>query len=293
MPKPSAATRRQAVLLILFIVACAAFLAWRLRPRDRVEQLLSYLPERGSVQLYVDVPRAGSALPLDSEWFLGLTVSGLDAAALAFDQGEVHAALAGVPAGLVEPALARQGAECEAPLTEQPCALELNGRSVRFRQEASGTLLAATDTTDVTRRDASADAAAAREAIEAGAMAWAALTPAKLLQEPQAFQGTWSTPLLAVRAVESAETAYLTLEESPDGYTLRLSARCAPGEAEEAVQVLRGLNQMGATVLQAQGAESEVWRSLLGSFEAEAQADTVEAAWTLSGAEFQALLREF
>jgi hypothetical protein len=294
MPGTSQSPRWQALLLIGFVLACAAFLVLRFWPRDNLQNLLGLLPEDSAVQLYIDVPSAVSAtgpvgfpLPLR----LSLSASGLEAIAFGLAGQDLYLAAGGrFGAGLIEAALARQGVRCDESIAETPCHALLEHGTVSVSMLSDGIVFGTTEVLRIApvARPVAVDKAQA--ALDGGAVAWAEIDPQLLDQAMETPPSNWLNVQLIARALEPAHIAYATLTPTPEGaFSLELEAHCAVEDTEQLRNVLKGLNDM-TIALVAQDAEARTqWEPILKSFESNSEGQIVRVSWILQAADLAAL----
>lgn len=294
MPGTSQSPRWQALLLIGFVLACAAFLVLRFWPRDNLQNLLGLLPEDSAVQLYIDVPSAVSAtgpvgfpLPLR----LSLSASGLEAIAFGLAGQDLYLAAGGrFGAGLIEAALARQGVRCSEPIAVIPCHALLEHGTVSVSMLSDGIVFATTEVLRIApvARPVAVDKAQA--ALDGGAVAWAEIDPQLLDQAMETPPSNWLNVQLIARALEPAHVAYATLTPTPEGaFTLELEAHCAEEDTEQLRNVLKGLNDMTIALVARDTEARTQWEPILKSFESNSEGQIVRVSWILQAADLAAL----
>lgn len=288
MPSPTTpiARRLQALLLIAFVLACAAYLTYRFWPRDRVQELLGLMPAQAAVIAYVDVPglaEAAADASLAPPWSLGLGPSQLDGLSLALTTGhEFHFAAGGdFSAVLVDALLASQGIRCGASVGTSPCAADLGHGPVLLSVVRSGTLLATTADTLNVPGSAAFDGAEVQAALGGGAVVWAAIDPQLLDAAMENPPADWPNLQIFARALEPARIAYLTVNPTGNNVSLRIEAHCDAANSEELERVLAGLNDMTLALLSRDAGAAEQWLPILKSFESSREAETVSVQWTL------------
>jgi hypothetical protein len=228
---------------------------------------------------------------------LSLVEPDVDAIAVAVGADEIVGLAAGrFPFALVRRYLEQQGARCPAPLDERACALATSGGFLSIRGLAPGLLGVANgpraDAADELAGDRlAADprlAARARAALDAGVLVWVSIDPRRLAETMSDPPEGWINLSLLARALLTADSASLDLEDEPDGTAVRATLRAAcPAQADavELAKMLESLNGLLAAALGMGGSQrSQAWaRALDEGFLAETHDKTAAASWSLPG----------
>ena len=278
--------RLQALLLTVFVIACAAYLAVRFWPRDHVQELLGQMPAEAAVLAYVDVPgltEAAADASLSLPWSLGLAANRLNGVSLALTGHEFYVAAGGdFSASLIEALLSSQGVRCSASLAVTPCAADLGHGRLLLSVVRSGTLVATTADALSLASAPNFDGDEARDAIGGGAVIWAAIDPKLLDAAMENPPPNWINLQIVARALEPARVAYLTVNPlNEDNVTLRVEAHCEEADLEQLEQVLTGLNDMALALLSRDATASAQWVPVLKSFESSQDTEAVRVQWTL------------
>ena len=278
--------RLQAFLLTAFVLACAAYLAVRLWPRDHVQELISQMPAESAVLAYIDVPgltQAAANTSLTLPWSLGFATDRLEGISLALTGHELYVAAGGdFSASLIDALLVSQGIRCGVSLEVAPCAADLGHGPVLLSMARPGTLTATTASSIGIRNSTETNGDGVRAALRGGAVIWAAIDPQLLDAAMEAPPPNWINLQMLARALEPARVAYLTVNPlTGDSVSVRIEAHCDPADREELEKVLAGLNDMALALLAREGTAAEEWGPALKSFESSQGAETVRIRWTL------------
>lgn len=278
--------RLQAFVLTAFVLACAAYLAVRFWPRDRVQELLGRMPAEAAVLAYVDVPGltdAAADASLSLPWSLGLAANRLDGISLALTGHEFYVAAGGdLSASLIDALLSSQGIRCGSSLAVTPCATDLGHGPLLLSMVGSGTLVATTADSLNLLHSTEFNGDKAREALGRGAVIWAAIDPKLLDAVMEDPPPNWINLQIVARALEPARVAYLAVSPlAGDSVSVSIEAHCEEADREQLEQVLTGLNDMALALLSRDATAAEQWSPILKSFQSSQNAGIVRVQWTL------------
>jgi len=293
--------KRLAVAAAVLLAVAAAFLGWRLGRPSLVERLLSRLPARQAIHAYVDMAAVRRSETLRSwieaaapEADLGLAGELVRGAALSVDQDQIALVFGGAfNETALQAYLEREGVDCPGSLRDASCAVyadETGGYlSLRMLGPGGAAVVNGPSREGANRLVALGDSTAARlaeparEALSGGAVVWASIDPVLLDEAMRDPPEGWINLSLVARALQHAETAYLTLTPADGAVFARLEARAADeAEAAELGKVLEGLNDFSKAMLERYGeADLARWQGALDTFRLETDGATVRVAWTI------------
>lgn len=290
-------TRKRLVGGLIVAVALGVAAAWFWAPpRPIEERVLRLLPERQAIHAFIDPRRLEDSPlarlgPAASEWSAKLRVLAPIADGLAFsiDSGALHAAAVGEFSDpFLRAYLKREGVDCVEPLVEAPCAVPaLDGAGEFLLRLPENGALTARYPADAPAADADTAEGFAprlRRSLEAGALLWLHVDPARLDRALRDAPDRWANFSLVSRALIRASAAYVEAFEEPGGgLRMELTAECPDEEAaSELASVLAGLNSFAAAMLEKHGDEgSKRWIPVLTGFRSERAGAQVRGRWSI------------
>lgn len=300
--RSSSAVRLGAIGLAA-LLAAGGWVWWRGQDEaPTLERLLGALPADQAVVAYIDVPALRDA-PTLGPWIDAKLAEQDDRLPLAAGIRGAAIGAGGDGAGgdslyfataldMSEAAavsyLAQRRAGCSQPLEKEPCTTPAPSGgylSMRLFEDSLFGVAHSGDPEAVELLGGPPKARvfqiqSAREALDSGALVWAALDPRRLDELMRNPPEGWTNLSLIATALGPAEHASLLARETTEGIVIELLADCADeAAAQELRSVLAGLNKM-ASALAAAGGGRE-WKRAADSFQATVEGVTVKSVWTL------------
>ena len=292
--------KRVTVAAAVVLVAAAVGVGWWLG-RPRLERrLLERLPERQAIHAYLDVAAVRRS-PVLSRWIetaapeadLGLAGEFVRGAAVGVGEDQIAVVFGGAfNEAALKAYLEREGVDCPGSLRDAACAVYADATggflSLRLLDTGVAAVVNGPSREGANRLvtvggGAGRLAEPAREALGRGAVVWASIDPARLDAVMRNPPEGWVNLSLVARALQHAETAYLTLTPAGDAVVARLEADAADeADAAELGKVLEGLNDFSKAMLKRYGdIDQTAWTAALDTFRLESEARTVRVEWTI------------